>query len=389
MPDFQSCQVLARNVGTVTRVALTWLLLAPFTLYNAAHFMLPPGAPGDTQVVPDPVPHLRPARGHRMADALLRLLALAATVQFVSSVTTVTVSTVALQAAGRHGMLPSWMGWYGSWTVGWRVAGALISVGVVVTGLWRISATTTLEYESRTSSSPTVPPERWPLTQPGFWKGGTLARRQRALHDAAALAASALIVMLPVGHPQAARWVVRVLAVAVLLAAAASVVAPMAEHHRVTLAYGGTPPGGKADEWCHRVLTAAWGTPVIAALVSGWTDHRRGPQPGALPGLNAFLAWLLVVQVTLLVALAVTVVRQADRARAAGCYREVPPFLRGRLAPLVAVTGVVLGGILAALINLGVTRFLGTPVPSGFAYPPCQLTRWPSRGRSFSSASRS
>ena len=112
---------------TGTRVALTWLLLAPFMMYNAAYFMLPPGAPGDTPVVPDPVPHLRPGRGHRMADALLRLLALAATVQFVSSVTTVTVSTVARQAAGRHGMLPSWMGWYGQWTAGWRVAWALLA----------------------------------------------------------------------------------------------------------------------------------------------------------------------------------------------------------------------------------------------------------------------
>ena len=109
-------------------------------------------------------------------------------------------------------------------------------------------------------------------------------------------------------------------------------------------------------------------TLVIAAVVSGWTDQRHGPQRGALPGLDAFLAGLLVVQVALLVALAVIVVGQAGRARAAGCYREVPPFLRGWLAPLVALTGVVLGGILAALINFGVTRFLGTPVPSGFAY---------------------
>jgi hypothetical protein len=161
-------------------VALTWLLLAPFMVYNAAHFMLPPGAPGDMPVVPDPVPHLRPGRGHRMADALLRLLALAATIQFVSSVTTVTVSTVALQAAGRKGMLPSWMGWYGHWTVGWRVSWALISVGVVVAGLWWISARATLDYVSRTSWSSTVLHERWPLTQAGFWNDGTLARRHRA-----------------------------------------------------------------------------------------------------------------------------------------------------------------------------------------------------------------
>jgi hypothetical protein len=305
-----------------------------------------------------------------MADALLRLLALAATVQFASSVTTVTVSTVARQAAGRKGMLPSWMGWYGQWTVGWRVAGALISVGVVVTWLWRISARATLEYESGTSSWSIELHKRWPLTQAGFWRGGTLARRQRALHCAAALAAAALIVMLPGGHPQVPRWVVLVLAVAVLLAAAASVVAPMAEHYRVTLAHGGKPPDSMADQWCGRVLIVAWVTLVMAALVSGCTDQRRGPEPGALPGLDVFLAGLLVVQVVLLVALAVTVVRQAGRARVAGCYREVPPFLGGWLGPLVALTGVVLGGILAALINLGVARFLGTPVPSGFAYAP-------------------
>ena len=88
---------------------------------------------------------------------------------------------------------------------------------------------------------------------------------------------------------------------------------------------------------------------VFTELVSGWTDHHHGPPPSALPGLNAFLAGLLVAQVALLVTLAVTMVKQAGRARAAGCYREVPPFLRGWLAPLVALTGVVLGGILAAL----------------------------------------
>jgi hypothetical protein len=48
----------------VSRVALTWLVLAPFMMYNVAHFMLPPGVPGDTAVVLEPVPHLRPGRGH-------------------------------------------------------------------------------------------------------------------------------------------------------------------------------------------------------------------------------------------------------------------------------------------------------------------------------------
>ena len=38
------------------------------------------------------------------------------------------------------------------------------------------------------------------------------------------------------------------------------------------------------------------------------------------------------------------------------------------LAALVALLGVVLGGLLTAVINIGVTRLLGTPVPSGFRF---------------------
>ena len=361
--------------GAVSRVA-TWLLLAPFMMYNVAYFMLPPGAPDDMPVAREPVPHVRPGRGHRMADALLRLLALAATVQFVSSVTTVTVSTVALQAASRDGMLPDWMGWYEQSTAGWRVAAALISVGAVVAGLWVISKRTALQYESRTSSSSMELHPRWPLTQPGFWKGGALAGRQRALHCAAALAAPALIVMLPAGHQgwEWARWLVLIVAVAMLVAAAASVAFPMAERHQVTLANDGRPPGRMADRWCAAVVVVAALTLYAAGAL--FATDRTGPRtdPGlppqyyvALPGLDTFLAGLLVVQVVLLLALAVTVVGQAGRARAAGCYRQVPPFLRGWLAPLVALLGVILGWILATLINLSVARLLGTPVPTGYS----------------------
>ena len=47
---------------------------------------------------------------------------------------------------------------------------------------------------------------------------------------------------------------------------------------------------------------------------------------------------------------------------------DVPPYLGGNLAALVALLGVVLGGLLTAVINIGVTRLLGTPVPSGFRF---------------------
>lgn len=124
--------------GLTEAASASWLLTAPFMMYNVAYFMLPPAAvpAGATaEVVAEPAPHLSRGMGHRIAGGLLRMLALAATVQFVTAVMAVTVSTVAWQAAGRAGMLPSWIGWYGAWTAGWRIALALVAVAVVVAAL--------------------------------------------------------------------------------------------------------------------------------------------------------------------------------------------------------------------------------------------------------------
>ena len=62
-------------------------------MYNVAYFMLPPTKPA---IGAGPGRHLRRDRGHWIAHALLRLLAMAATVQFVTAAATVTMSTVAL-----------------------------------------------------------------------------------------------------------------------------------------------------------------------------------------------------------------------------------------------------------------------------------------------------
>jgi hypothetical protein len=276
----------AYSWGGLTEAPLasaSWLLMAPFMMYNVAYFMLPPAAvpSGATaEVVAEPAPHLSRGTGHRIAGGLLRMLALAATVQFVSAVMAVTVSTVAWQAAGRAGMLPSWMGWYGAWTAGWRIALALAAVAVVVAALWWLSVTTASKYEARIAgTAPDLDPQL-PLSQPGFWKGNALVRRQRALHSAAALAA-ALIAALPSDRPAAARWVVVSFAAAVLAAAAVSVVSPLAERYRVTMALDGNPQKKSADRWCLGVLAAAAAALIAAALVSGWTDHRHGPHAAA------------------------------------------------------------------------------------------------------------
>ena len=366
----------------------SWLLLAPFMMYNVAYFMLPPGAAeGDpATVAATPVPHLRRGRVHSVAGMLLRLLALAATVQFVGAAALVAVSTVAWQAAGRAGMLPSWMGWYGDWAAGWRVALALAAVAVVIGALGWVSVTTASKYEARTSAARAELNAVWPLTQPGFWKGQALVGRQRKLHVAAACASAALIAALPPDRPAAARWAAVIFAAVVLGLAALSIVLPIASRHEVTMAQGGRlqdgkPRGGRGDGWCRGVLAAGIAALVLTAVVSGATDRRRGPQAGALPGLTGFLAVLLAVQVVLLVMLTVTVVVLARRARPSGGDSEVPPYLGGGLTALIAVLGFVLGGLLSAVIGIGVTRLLGTPVPSGFrfAIPPSDALAvpWP------------
>ncbi|MGH3176565.1 MAG: hypothetical protein ACRDPF_22220, partial [Streptosporangiaceae bacterium] len=368
------------------------LLLAPFMMYNVAYFMLPPTvadtgadtgadtvAGSEPMVIQEPEPHLQRDRGHQIAHALLRLLAVAATIQFVSAAATVTMSTVAWQAAGpTHLLLPNWMGWYGGWTAGWRVALALAFTGLIVAGLWWISVKTATKYEARTSVARPELNAAWPLTQPGFWRNRALVGRQRELHAAAAGASVALIAVLPAGHPAAARWVAIVLAGAVLAAAVVSITMPLADRHTVTMVHGGKPdkgnPGGRvpigsaAGRWCKGVLIAALATLVVYALVSGWTHQQRDRQPGALPGLPGFLAILLVVQAALLIALAITVRALARRARQANAGTR--PYLGGNLATLVAALGFSLGGLLTAVINFGVTRLLGTAEPSGFHFAP-------------------
>lgn len=349
----------AYSWGGMTEAPLasaSWLLLAPFMMYNVAYFMLPP------------------ARGHQIARVLLRVLALAATVQLISAAASVLMSTVAWQAGG----LPAWMGWYGKLTAGWRIAAALGAIAVIVAILVWLSVTTASKYENRTSSAQPKGDADWPLTQPGFWKGGAVVvRRQRALHAAAACASAALIAALDAGHLTAARWVVGTFAAVVLGISAISVALPMADRDAVVQASADRPRDDKTDRWyawCCGVLVAAVAALVAAAVATGFSDRSRGPQTGALPGLTGFLAVLLTVQMILLVLLTAVVSMQAGRARAAekggaGATERSAPFLGGNLAVLITVLGFLLGGLLSAVINVGVTRLLGLPVPSGFRFP--------------------
>ena len=368
----------AYSWGGLTEAPLasaSWLLLAPFMMYNVAYFMLPPTR---AAIADGAGQHLRRDRGHAIAHVLLRLLAIAATIQFMTAAVTVTMSTVAWQAAGKtNSLLPSWMGWYGRWTVGWRVALAMASVAAIIGAAWLISVKTASKYEGRISASRPELKTGWPLTERGFWRGQALVGRQRALHTAAACASVALIAALSSGHGAAALSAAG-LAVAALIAAVVMVMLPLADRYTVTLVAEGEPESSSGNWWCRGVLLVSLAALVTSALVSGLTDQRDGRQPGALPNLTRFLAVLLVVQAALLVLLAVTVMVLARRARRDDLYGQASsdahaegtghPYLGGSLTTLVVALGFSLGGLLSAVIIFGVTRLLGTSEPTGYRF---------------------
>lgn len=362
-------------------------------LYNLAHFMLPPeprarggrNGPAPVPQQPNPAPAAggrgpgaspgpaRPDRGHLIARAVLRLLALAATVQFVTAAATVTVSTVAWQAAGHPGALPAWMGWYTQLSPGWRVAIALLSVGAVVALLWVISVVTANRYEARKirRGEGTPVPEAWgswPLAQPGFWRGMKLVRRQHIIHAAAALAAAALLVAYPAAQPVWGQRAALIFAAAVLAAAAVAAAPPASDRHNVTMAPGDQPEEPQAGWWSWALLAAGVVAILGAAAVSGWTDKSADPQYRMFPGAGVFLLWLLVAQLALLLVFGLVVAALARRAPTVG--DGFRPYLGGHLATLIALLAFLFGGLLTAALNLGMAGLLGTAMPGELHLPP-------------------
>ena len=303
-----------------------------------------------------------------MAHAVLRLLALAATVQFITAIATLLVSTIAWQAAGHSGALPQWMSWYADRPPGWRVAIALLSVGAVVGLLWVASTVTASRYEARTSSGSRTVPGRWRLSEPGFWKGSLLVRRQRAIHAVAALAAAALLVARPASHPVWVQRTALIFSAAVLAVAIVVIASPLCDRHQVTVASGGPEDDAPIGWWCWVMLAAAVIAIVGAAAVSGWTDHSTDPQHRMFPGMSGFLLWLLIAQLALLLVFGLVVAVLAHRAPASG--DGFGPYLGGHLAALIALLAFLLGGVLSAAINLGVAGLLGTAVPGRLVLPP-------------------
>ncbi len=127
---------------------------------------------------------------------------------------------------------------------------------------------------------------------------------------------------------------------------------------------------------------------MLSALVAGFGDRVEGRRLGPLPGLTGFSLALIVIQLALLAALALTVTWLAvkDRAMARRGHAGPPgrpftPFLGGGLAVVFAALAFCLGWLLTAVLDAGVARLLGTPMPGGFrldsASPRVFAVPWP------------
>ena len=338
----------------------SWLLLGPFMLYNVAHFMLPA--------------HARVNGRRDVADAVLRLIALSATLQLVTALVGMLLDTAALQAGGRH-RLPALL----EWPDGVRATVSLLAVLLAVTVLALISIHTTNYYEERGQKHPIDHETQeefrrsWPLTDPRFWDGKEVVDRQRALHIAVTCAWVTIIaaVLGPSG------WWHRMCLGAGALVLLGSAVLTASQHtDRFTIRH-------KPDEppMPRRRRFAAWlhdpiGTPqrrigliVVAATVTVLTlgvDAVDGTWTGryyVTEHLCTFWLWLIAIQLGLLAALGLRVWRTAP-----GRSDHDPgpgPFLRGHLSTVFVALAVLLGGVLSAVVAIGFARLFGDPVPSG------------------------
>lgn len=343
-----------------------WVLLFPFMLYNVAHFALLPSADRQPE---DGASRVSRDGPHAVAAAVLRLLAAAATVQFILAPVVVLVDGLAWQ--GPAITVRSWLAWLPALPPGVRLALALAGVAVVLVVLGVASVRTAVKYEQRTTTGTrdevaaagTDATAVLTLSQPRFWNGGEVVRRQRSLHVAAALASVALIVARPsLDDPNPARTTVAVLAALCLLAVLAVLCTPSADRHHLTLqAHEAPPTGGRIASG---LLVLAAVTYVAAAATAGWPPTIPAVHP-TLPLLTGFGLALLAVQGVLVVVLAGAVGLISRRVpRAPGPDALPGPFARGQLTTLAVALAVCAGAALTALVCLLANQLL-IAAPSG------------------------
>ncbi|PSK96389.1 hypothetical protein CLV30_12648 [Haloactinopolyspora alba] len=317
--------------GHAARAA--WLLLLPFMLANAAHWMLP----GSRQTTgPQPQP------AGRVAAAMLRLFALSLTLLLILTAGQAAVDLAAWQCGGYPRCASSsWLlapvrdGWFsgpGGRVVAGAVVPALVVLAIGLLGRDHLrSGSATLRADADAPDAP--------LTWPRFWSGDPGARTLRAAHVAAASAALAAIVAWP-ATTLAASGVGRIVgitlclcALAVLLAAAVVVVGRH-EHVHSTV----------AAVQARRLALSLLALSAVYSML----DHGRWDPAGHLPGLRPAVTITVSVAAALVVLLAVAVVTRRPWARARDGFR---PAMRGFAAPAVTAGALMIAaGFSAGLV---------------------------------------
>jgi hypothetical protein len=353
-----------------------WLLLLPFTLVNVAPRLRPADpAPGD------PVAAGRAEFRLRLLWFVCRLLALTLTVVLVMAFAGIGVDLIGWQCdpgAGRcakaaHGGV---MAWVLRLSTAHRLAvGSLLPL-LALAALWWISHRASRRYErvdvDLTDADATVAPmwnavDRVDAVEVGLrsrwmWDNDEPVRRLRGVHIQVGIATVLAVLSAVLTAPW--QWLDGAVAVAV---AGYAVVALW----RRSFASHGFLPGWRAASlvvWCvlgaATVATAGW-------LLAGHRPLGRHRPSGDLPRYGDTLLWLLFVELLLVAALFVIVLR----ARAAAGPGAVAGTVVGEPGPPTALGGLgsvvlaLMGVFLASVFTAGTYLYAATWLSTGSLKP--------------------
>lgn len=355
-----------------------WLLLLPFMLVNASHWMQPGTVTDDGRWQ---------ARLRPVLRALGRLLALSLTLTLVLAVAQASMDLAAWQCGGPGRACGQQQGYLrflssGVWSQPGRRAVVGAAVPALVIGLlWWLSRVTGQRYERRMMPADTERLSRpLELERREFWNGGRPVAQLRNLHVLGAFALLAILTVSP-GVQHAPSPVGTVLLSLGALGVLASVVAVCFPHHRNLTAAERDPA---ARGW--RALVTRSLPWVGIAVLAGSAAYSAVPRPGswvsdgALPGLYPVLAGTFVAQVGLLTLLLVTTLALAalERARlrrerpapAADTAPDAPDMpapppaaFKGLGTPVAAITGWGIAWAFSAGLAFRVADVLSRPHP--------------------------
>lgn len=344
-----------------------WLLLAPFMFFNLAQFALPPSTDRARETVAGSDRPIRVSRdqAHTVAVAVLRVLAVTATMEFTLAAIVVLLDGFAWQAPALAGV--DWLVWFVGRPTRLRVVVAVLGVVLVLGIVWLGSVATARRYEQRTAGGARDRLEsRLVLSEPNFWNGNEIVRRQRSLHLGAAAASVALVVARPGSGGGAFGSVLAGLCIAVLVFVGVLSCTSVVDRHSEALVHTSAardPSASRKKRWCRSTFLAG-GVLLLASLFTpGWPPAGGDPGLPAFPGLATDALTLLAVQGLLVVLFAVVVLIISARAPTRGASgavrdaddpesRQVRPFVRGQLATVFVLIGVCSGAALTATVAL-------------------------------------